>query len=57
MYALEVTWSDGSVLVIYRRYSLFFDLHVHLLDEFPEEAGEVEGTERIIPYLPGACMC
>ena len=52
-YVMNVTWSEGSVLVIYRRYSALFEFHVKLLDIFPEEAGEVKGHERIIPFLPG----
>ena len=28
VYVINVTWSDGSVNVIYRRYSKFFDLQV-----------------------------
>lgn len=28
VYVIQVTWSDGSVLTIYRRYSAFFDFHV-----------------------------
>eukprot|EP00045_Choanoeca_perplexa_P015594 m.198012 g.198012 ORF g.198012 m.198012 type:complete len:768 (-) comp17035_c0_seq1:2262-4565(-) len=51
VYVVDVTWSDGSVVSVYRRYSQFFDFHTSLLDEFPEEAGE--NGERCIPYLPG----
>jgi hypothetical protein len=27
-YVIRVTWSEGSVVLIYRRYSAFFDFHV-----------------------------
>jgi hypothetical protein len=54
VYVIEVTWSDGSVLLIFRRYSALFDLHMKLLDDFPAEAGAVaDGPERTLPYLPG----
>eukprot|EP00051_Salpingoeca_urceolata_P022441 m.365161 g.365161 ORF g.365161 m.365161 type:complete len:738 (+) comp19971_c0_seq14:2102-4315(+) len=55
-YVVDVVWSDGSELQVYRRYSQFFEFHVKILDAFPAEAGEdADGreTERIIPYLPG----
>ena len=29
-YAIRVTWSEGSVVVVFRRYSAFFDFHVRL---------------------------
>eukprot|EP00048_Salpingoeca_helianthica_P012194 m.175957 g.175957 ORF g.175957 m.175957 type:complete len:942 (-) comp15337_c7_seq2:46-2871(-) len=53
VYVIEVTWSDGSVLTIYRRYSLFFEFHTLLLDMFPEASGEAKGSTRTIPFLPG----
>ena len=53
VYVMNVTWSEGSVLVVYRRYSAFFEFHVQLLDMVPEAAGEVKGVERQIPFLPG----
>ena len=40
------------MLDIFRRYSLFFDFQVKLLDLFPDEAGE-HGGQRTIPFLPG----
>ncbi len=48
-----MTWSDGSVLTIYRRYSIFFEFHTSLLDMFPEAAGEAKSSVRTIPFLPG----
>eukprot|EP00040_Diaphanoeca_grandis_P026507 m.148622 g.148622 ORF g.148622 m.148622 type:complete len:742 (-) comp30610_c0_seq1:242-2467(-) len=52
VYVLEITWSEGSKLVIYRRYSTFYDLHVSLMEDFVAASG-VDGGKRIIPYLPG----
>ena len=31
VYVINVTWSDGSVNGIYRRYSKFFDLQVSII--------------------------
>jgi hypothetical protein len=53
VYKISVTWSEGSTLVIYRRYSKFFDLQVRLLELFPEEGGTKDPTKRMIPFLPG----
>lgn len=57
VYVIEVEWSDGSKVVIYRRYSQFFEFHTSLLDLFPKDAGENPGEQpRIIPFLPGALV-
>lgn len=53
VYIINVCYDDGSVTVIYRRYSQFYEFHCKLLDANPAEAGELEDEERIIPYLPG----
>lgn len=53
VYVINVSWSDGSVNVIYRRYSKFFDLQTKLLEEFPDEGGVRDPTKRILPFLPG----
>eukprot|EP00053_Salpingoeca_punica_P007241 m.66658 g.66658 ORF g.66658 m.66658 type:complete len:917 (-) comp14059_c0_seq1:167-2917(-) len=54
VYVIQVTWSDGSVLTIYRRYSAFFDFHASILEAFPVEGSDADdGKHRIIPYLPG----
>ncbi|RDD42341.1 SH3 and PX domain-containing protein 2B [Trichoplax sp. H2] len=53
VYVMEVFWSDDTKHIIYRRYSQFFDLQVHLLDHFPTEAGSKNPSQRTIPYLPG----
>eukprot|EP00039_Didymoeca_costata_P028237 m.20433 g.20433 ORF g.20433 m.20433 type:complete len:719 (+) comp6846_c0_seq1:259-2415(+) len=54
VYVIEVTWSDGSTLKIFRRYSVFFALHTKLLDTFPQYAGNPKtGEGRLIPFLPG----
>ena len=30
VYVISITWSDNSVVVIFRRYSRFFDLQVFM---------------------------
>lgn len=55
VYVVNVSWSDGSTTTIYRRYSVFFELHIRLMEEFPAEAG-VDGGTRTIPFLPGKKM-
>jgi len=52
-FVFNLTWSDGSLSVIWRSYNDVFDFQCGLLDSFPEEAGTVRGFVRIIPYLPG----
>lgn len=53
VYVIQVKWSDGSSIVVYRRYSRFFDLQTQLLDKFPIEGGATDPSLRIIPFLPG----
>ena len=53
VFVIRVVWSDGDEQIIYRRYSQFFDLQCRLLDEFPDDAGEIYPMDRIIPFLPG----
>ncbi|EGD82361.1 hypothetical protein PTSG_03026 [Salpingoeca rosetta] len=54
VYVIQVSWSDGSQVTIYRRYSQFFEMHTTLLDKFPVEAGtDPAGPPRILPFLPG----
>jgi uncharacterized protein YgiM (DUF1202 family) len=53
VYVLEVTWSEGTKTIIYRRYSRFFEFQCKLLEKFPEEAGSKDPAQRMIPFLPG----
>ncbi|XP_056430802.1 SH3 and PX domain-containing protein 2B isoform X2 [Hyla sarda] len=55
-YIINVTWSDGTTEVIYRRYSKFFDLQMQILDKFPVEGGQKDPKQRIIPFLPGKIL-
>ncbi|ELU04141.1 hypothetical protein CAPTEDRAFT_219589 [Capitella teleta] len=56
VFVIRVTWSDDDEQIIYRRYSQFFDLQCRLLDEFPDDAGEIYPMDRIIPFLPGKIL-
>nr|XP_061791638.1 SH3 and PX domain-containing protein 2A-like [Nerophis lumbriciformis] len=56
VYLINVTYSDNTSHVIYRRYSKFFDLQMQLLDKFPIEGGQKDPKKRIIPFLPGKIL-
>ncbi|XP_055781614.1 SH3 and PX domain-containing protein 2A-like isoform X2 [Salvelinus fontinalis] len=56
VYLINVTYSDSSSHVIYRRYSKFFDLQMQILDKFPVEGGQKDPKKRIIPFLPGKLL-
>ncbi|XP_069095570.1 SH3 and PX domain-containing protein 2A isoform X5 [Pleurodeles waltl] len=56
VYIINVTWSDSTSQVIYRRYSKFFDLQMQMLDRFPVEGGQKDPKQRIIPFLPGKVL-
>uniref|UniRef100_A0A672H8K9 SH3 and PX domain-containing protein 2A n=1 Tax=Salarias fasciatus TaxID=181472 RepID=A0A672H8K9_SALFA len=53
VYLINVTYSDNTSHIIYRRYSKFFDLQMQILDKFPIEGGQKDPKKRIIPFLPG----
>ncbi|KAF6736959.1 SH3 and PX domain-containing protein 2A [Oryzias melastigma] len=56
VYLINVTYSDTTSHVIYRRYSKFFDLQMRILDKFPIEGGQKDPKKRIIPFLPGKVL-
>ncbi|KAM4607502.1 SH3 and PX domain-containing protein 2A-like isoform 2-T2 [Polymixia lowei] len=56
VYLINVTYSDSTSHVIYRRYSKFFDLQMQILDKFPIEGGQKDPKKRIIPFLPGKVL-
>ncbi|XP_061833158.2 SH3 and PX domain-containing protein 2A-like isoform X1 [Nerophis lumbriciformis] len=56
VYLINVTYSDNTSHVIYRRYSKFFDLQMQILDKFPIEGGQKDPKKRIIPFLPGKIL-
>lgn len=53
VYVINVTWSDKSVVVIFRRYSKFFELQTRLFEDFPDEGGVKDPSKRSLPFLPG----
>uniref|UniRef100_A0A3Q2NQX0 SH3 and PX domain-containing protein 2A n=1 Tax=Fundulus heteroclitus TaxID=8078 RepID=A0A3Q2NQX0_FUNHE len=56
VYLINVTYSDSSSHIIYRRYSKFFELQMRILDKFPIEGGQKDPKKRIIPFLPGKVL-
>lgn len=56
VYVINVTYSDNTSHIIYRRYSKFFDLQMQILDKFPIEGGQKDPKKRIIPFLPGKIL-
>ncbi|KAB5523449.1 hypothetical protein PHYPO_G00152700 [Pangasianodon hypophthalmus] len=46
VYLINVTYSDTTSHIIYRRYSKFFDLQMQLLDKFPIEGGQKDPKKR-----------
>ncbi|XP_038593033.1 SH3 and PX domain-containing protein 2A-like isoform X1 [Micropterus salmoides] len=56
VYLINVTYSDSTSHVVYRRYSKFFDLQMRILDKFPIEGGQKDPKKRIIPFLPGKVL-
>jgi len=56
VFVLEITWSDGTQNVVYRRYSQFFSLQTSLIDAFPVEGGVKNPAERVLPFLPGKVL-
>ncbi|XP_062286641.1 SH3 and PX domain-containing protein 2A isoform X2 [Scomber scombrus] len=56
VYLINVTYSDSTSHIIYRRYSKFFDLQMRILDKFPIDGGQKDPKKRIIPFLPGKVL-
>ncbi|XP_028305548.1 SH3 and PX domain-containing protein 2A isoform X2 [Gouania willdenowi] len=56
VYLINVTYSDNTSHIVYRRYSKFFDLQMQILDKFPMEGGQKDPKKRIIPFLPGKIL-
>ena len=55
-YLIAVTCRDNSRYVIYRRYKDFNEMHSHLEERFPIEAGAISAKDRTLPTLPGVCL-
>lgn len=52
-FVVECKLSNGSHWDLSRIYEDFYELQINLINAFPEEAGQVPGKQRILPYMPG----
>ncbi|KAI8334615.1 hypothetical protein BC941DRAFT_431684 [Chlamydoabsidia padenii] len=51
-FVLYATANNGKHRILYRTYERFYQFHIRLLQEYPEEAGKGD-KERILPFMPG----
>ncbi|KAF7198593.1 Protein scd2/ral3 [Pseudocercospora fuligena] len=52
-FVVECKLSNGLHWDLSRIYEDFYELQINLINAFPEEAGQVSGKPRILPYMPG----
>lgn len=52
-FIIDVSMEDGSRWELSRFYKDFYDLQISLIQDFPLEAGNVQGYERSLPFMPG----
>ena len=52
-FIVECRLSNGTHWDLSRIYEDFYELQINLINAFPEEAGQVPGKQRILPYMPG----
>ncbi|KAK0935910.1 bud emergence protein 1 [Friedmanniomyces endolithicus] len=52
-FVVEARMSDGTHWDLQRVYEDFYELQINLINAFPEEAGQLPGKPRILPYMPG----
>lgn len=52
-YIIECQMEDGRWWELSRYYADFYDFQIALLEMFPEEAGNVKGKPRTLPFMPG----
>lgn len=52
-FIVECKLSNGTQWDLSRIYEDFYELQINLINAFPEEAGQVSGKARILPYMPG----
>ncbi|KAI8073982.1 hypothetical protein BC940DRAFT_289695 [Gongronella butleri] len=50
-FILFTTLSNGKYRILYRLYADFYEFHVRLLEQYPDEAGK-GGKKRILPFMP-----
>jgi bud emergence protein 1 len=52
-FIVQCELSNGTHWDLSRIYEDFYELQINLINAFPEEAGQVPGKPRILPYMPG----
>ena len=52
-FIVECRLSNGAHWDLQRVYEDFYELQINLINAFPEEAGQMPGKQRILPYMPG----
>ncbi|CAK4032000.1 scd2 ral3 [Lecanosticta acicola] len=52
-FVVECKLSNETHWDLSRIYEDFYELQINLINAFPEEAGQVAGKQRILPYMPG----
>ncbi|KAF2717351.1 hypothetical protein K431DRAFT_341436 [Polychaeton citri CBS 116435] len=52
-FVVECKLSNGTHWDLSRIYEDFYELQINLINAFQEEAGQVPGKPRILPYMPG----
>lgn len=52
-FIVECRLSNNTHWDLSRIYEDFYELQINLINAFPQEAGQVPGSSRILPYMPG----
>ena len=52
-FIVECKLSNGTHWDLSRIYEDFYELQINLINAFPDEAGQIPGKPRILPYMPG----
>lgn len=50
---VEASMEDGRKWSLQRLYKDFYALQLALMEQFPDAAGQVDGIERTLPFMPG----
>jgi bud emergence protein 1 len=50
---VEASMEDGRKWSLQRLYKDFYALQLALMEQFPDAAGQIEGIERTLPFMPG----
>ncbi|KAG0315463.1 bud emergence protein 1 [Dissophora globulifera] len=51
-FSVRVELASGAIRNLFRLYEDFYNFHIALLEEFPEESGRVGDHPRILPFMP-----